>query len=94
MDICILQNSYVICNQVWSNTGIDAVWQPCIIIYWILLLPPLIKLPILQWESDGMKGMPSLEGDNLLVFHILSASEIWPDKGWCNLLKVNVNVLL
>jgi hypothetical protein len=27
-----------------------------------------------------MRGVASLEGDNLVVIYYLSASEIWPDK--------------
>ena len=27
-----------------------------------------------------MKGWPLMEGDNLVVFYYLTASEIWPDK--------------
>jgi len=33
----------------------------------------------MQWKS-GLRGVAFLEGDNLVVFCNLSASEIWPDK--------------
>ena len=41
--------------------------------------PPLIRAPLLQLKSDLVRGMVSLEGENLVVFYCLSVSEIWPD---------------
>ena len=40
----------------------------------------LIRPSLLQWKSDFKRGVVSREGDNLVVFIYLSASEIWPDK--------------
>jgi hypothetical protein len=31
-------------------------------------------------KTDLIRGMASLEGDNLVVFYYLSVSENWPDK--------------
>ena len=31
-------------------------------------------------KSGLIRGVASLEGDNLVVFYYLSVSEIWPDK--------------
>ena len=31
-------------------------------------------------ETGLIRGMASLEGDNLVVFYYLSVSENWPDK--------------
>jgi hypothetical protein len=39
-----------------------------------------IRPPLLQRKSVLIRGMASLEGNNLLVFYLLCASEIWPDK--------------
>lgn len=41
--------------------------------------PPLVREPLLQLKSDLVRGMVSLEGENLVVFYCLSVSEIWPD---------------
>jgi len=40
----------------------------------------LTRPHILQQESGLIRGVASLEGDNLVVIDDLSASEIWPDK--------------
>jgi hypothetical protein len=37
--------------------------------------PPLLRPPLRQWESSLIR-----EGENLVVFYYLSASEIWHDK--------------
>jgi len=44
--------------------------------------PPLIKPPpsALKKICFITRGVASLEGDNLVVFYYLGASEIWPDK--------------
>jgi hypothetical protein len=31
-------------------------------------------------KTDLIRGMASLEGDNLVIFYYLSVSENWPDK--------------
>ena len=40
---------------------------------------PLIMPPILQWKMASIRGVASLEGNNLVVFYYLSTFEIWPD---------------
>ena len=40
---------------------------------------PLVKPSLLQWTNGLIGGVASLEGDNLVVFYQLCASEIWPD---------------
>ena len=40
----------------------------------------LTRPHILQQESGLIRGLASLEGDNLVVIDDLSAFEIWPDK--------------
>jgi hypothetical protein len=38
--------------------------------------------------KNGLRGVASLKGGNLVVFYNFCASEIWPDKrGWWVLLK-------
>ena len=42
--------------------------------------PSFIRPPLLQSICRLMRGVVSLEGDNLVVFYYLSASESWSDK--------------
>ena len=41
---------------------------------WIYSSPPLIKQPYYN------ENVTSVEGDNLVVFYHVGASQIWPDK--------------
>ena len=45
--------------------------------------PPYEAIP-LQWtKSSLIRGMTSLDSENLVVFYYLNVSEIWPDKRGC-----------
>ena len=35
--------------------------------------PPLIRVPLLQWKSEHIRGVTSFDGNNVVVFYYLSA---------------------
>jgi hypothetical protein len=43
---------------------------------------------LLQWKSGLIREVVSLEGNNLVVFYYLSASEMWADKRRWPLVRV------
>jgi len=42
--------------------------------------PPLINPTLLHLKDGLIRGLASLDGDNLVVFYYHSVSEIWSDK--------------
>ena len=49
-------------------------------LYYYCSILPLIRPPILEWKSNLIRGVTSLEGNSIVICNYLSASEIWPDK--------------
>jgi hypothetical protein len=50
------------------------------IVYSNIVVPPLVRMSLLHWNSGLIRGTTFLKGNTLVVFHYLSTCEIWSEE--------------